>query len=103
MRLVAHHFIDLFAVGADWETVRIRIRQPLLAAQRPHRLSGYRGFKDLLLANIVRELIMIAVLDLLILEQLLKFAIENIGAAGRISGIRLRERYETSLGSSVRI
>src|SRR5690349_20798192 len=78
--------VDLLADRADGELVRVAPGHPDLAAQRDHRLARQRRRQDLLLADVVREALVVAGLDRL-LELL---ALEQRGAL-RVRG-RLRQR-----------
>ena len=72
--------VDLLAVGADRELLGIATRDPHLAAQGDHRLAGQRRLQDLLLLHVVGEPLVVAVLELLLGEELLELLVEDVGA-----------------------
>src|SRR5665647_2834550 len=66
--------VDLLARGAHRELLGVTTGDPDLATERDHRIAGHRALHDLVLADVVREALMVAGLlelrvDLLALDH----------------------------------
>src|SRR5665648_843883 len=78
---------DLFARGTHRELLGITSRHPDLAAERHHRVTRHGTVHDLVLANIVREPLVVARLADLLLDLL---ALDHRGGCRGPSWLPLR-------------
>src|SRR6476469_4612600 len=84
---VAQAVVDLLADRAHGELLRVAAGHPDLAAEGHHRLTGQGALEDLLLADVVREALVVAGLlqlltDLLALDRRRARAAQRLGLEG---------------------
>src|SRR3954452_12706380 len=94
----AEALVDLLARRAHGEAVRVATGHPHLAAQGDHRLARQGALQDLLLADVVREALVVPRLGDLLLDGL---ALDHGGALRR--GARVCGELPGSSGGGVRV